>query len=69
LDTQTRLILRAWIEAIIYHAVTRLPLHKQRSFMLEQIGSLERDFGVHIHVTEDLLIEIDYLARHNPDAS
>ncbi len=57
----TKLILRAWIEAIIHHALTRLPLGEQKLFILEQLERLEHDFGVRISLDDEFVVEIDYL--------
>lgn len=61
MESQHRLLLRAWIEAIIHHALVRLAPDAQRPFILSQLELLERDFGVTITLDEDYVVEINYM--------
>lgn len=60
-ESQHRLLLRAWIEAIIHHALVRVPESGQRAFILDQLALLERDFKVKITIDDDFIVEISYL--------
>jgi hypothetical protein len=63
-ESDRRLLLRAWIEAIIHHALVRLPDEEQRLFILEQFALIEHDFKVSITLDEDFVVEIVFDNSH-----
>jgi hypothetical protein len=62
-ETQKKLLLRAWIEAILYHALERVSESDRQHFIHSEMRALEEDFDVKIEVGDDLVVEIDYLDK------
>ncbi len=61
MDTQTKVILQAWVQSILHHAMFHVPESERRMFITWQFRLLERDFKVRLTLEADWIIEIDYL--------
>ncbi len=59
MEPENRLLLRAWIEAILHHAVEHIAEPGRRTFIDTEIAKLEEDFRVKIWVSEDLQVQVD----------
>lgn len=46
------MILRAWIDAILYHAQTQITRDKRHSFVMQQFNILQADFKVRLVFNE-----------------
>lgn len=47
IDTN-RLMLRAWIDAVLHHALVRVPAEERLEFVSTQLDQLQHDFGVQL---------------------